>query len=519
MPTQEKKREQTFAAIFNVTKNKYVQLTDGVLDGLYLSSSMVSYATDCDASNLAQAKIQYANFHHSADLPFALMEMFFLTCFSIIAKGADKSYKNKSGHRYLFFLMMITWPYVRDTLSGLKNGRHAVINTSGLISHLSQGAVYHTVNPIGIGIGVLLAINLIYYRRMNKQRDSMIQANQALLQSICDKHLIDDSIAFRIKKYSATQRTLHYLSASFHGLTDGMYLYGCLFVLIGLGVTTLTGGAPFIAACIAISLITLCSWVTRVEEEYQAQKELRLSQLDCHIALTENKIIDNPTNTTLTEKILNLQQQKASYNAPPCSCAAKPPLLIRHGIFYVGRGLISGAKNANAAINSIKACLSNWAINAVLSVVAITTSVLYAGYLALGALGEKIDSKKKQPQCLPPAELNSLQTTRTIITLSTDATSHNDTSNDNPKQALMKDKKRKHHTHQEEPIKKRKIDAANDSRSTPCLINSPQQKKNVDSVSAHTIFKRSRLSSASRVQRSYDGSDTDPTRAKRQDAS
>ncbi len=361
--------------------NSGLVLADSILDGTYLAASMVTYTASCMTSDLQSARSLEQSFYATNDIPVALLEILLFSAYSIIASH----YANKDQQKmhWLLLATVLSWPYFRDFISGMKNGRHAVVDAGFLIQHGAHHLIYSLTNPVGIVIGVLLAFNLVWYRRMNNNRNLAIQYNHILTKTITSYD--------EIKRHSTCQKSLNYISSGFDGLTDGMYLFGCLFLLIGLGVSTLSAGAPLIAAIIVISIITISSFISKMHNEYEAQKELTCSELQCEIALLEQQ----PKSTKqLTEKQLELQQLSNPIKTSDLSFIGK-------SMFFVGRATLSGAKNATAAIKSIQAFISNALTCMILGVVGIVCSVFYSIYLA-------IKTACRQLAKIPPAQPGTL---------------------------------------------------------------------------------------------------------------
>jgi hypothetical protein len=234
------------------------QATNGAhacLDALYLSSSIALYETDAFALN-------------ERALPETTDPALMAASILLLLGGSI-------GHhlKWHYFLTW-SWPYVRDSLSGVKNGRHAVVNSTAL---LQQKIAYNR------------------YRLMNKHK----HPTEAW------EPLKTDSIGIRYAGFAA---------AFLDGITDGLYLYGCLMVLAHLSVVAFPP-TLLIVATIIISVFTVVSLVAKLHHEHLEQQALINS-------------------ARATE-----EDMKSAGSAQPISA---PWIAVRC--------IISGLKNANAAI-------------------------------------------------------------------------------------------------------------------------------------------------------------------------
>jgi hypothetical protein len=245
----------------------------GFIDGGYLWDSFARYDDDTGLSPALAA-----NTHHDLAINFAgTLTLSAISTFYHASNSRSEWLKPESRQKYqrlmaISAFITLCWPYFRDGFSGLKNGNHAYITSASLASSFQHIAL-HLINPVGIVLGVLLSINLIWYRRMDNQRQLEIDGyKEAILRGE----------AGAITAPSTFRRGLCYGSAFFDGATDGIYLFGCVIgILLLCHVNIMTGGAPIIAATILLSLWTLASIISKVVSEHEKQLEYRsLTQPD-----------------------------------------------------------------------------------------------------------------------------------------------------------------------------------------------------------------------------------------------
>jgi len=141
-----------------VDNNSGLSAIHGGIDGVYIVGSFDNYCFDAASATDDIGTTRYDQFlQNPTDLPLIISTGLFLSIFSTVAQ-------HKKYHK-----AAVVWSYLRDGASGLKNGRHAVINSGSMAKQFVHQSC-HVLNPIGIAIGVVLAINLFWYRRMNNKR-------------------------------------------------------------------------------------------------------------------------------------------------------------------------------------------------------------------------------------------------------------------------------------------------------------------------------------------------------------
>lgn len=150
-----------------------------------------------------------------------------------------------------------------------------------------------------------------------------------------------------------------------------------------------TAGAPVIIAIVAIALITLISFIAKVHDEYLAQREFQFSQF----------------------KPGSEEYQRLQIQIDP-----KTLSFIGKLIFFTFRGVLSGAKNAFAALESIKGMFHHAIISLVLTIIKIGSALGYSVYLGFKSMEMEYDKRNisdkftlfsatpSSPECAAPIQ-------------------------------------------------------------------------------------------------------------------
>ena len=391
--------------IYNgLINNPSVQIADASLDGLYESSSVISYIAACTCNQFDEIPQMARLFYASAYLDIAILEMTLFILYATLARYYAQQ-QNDQNHHHLGCYLAVSWPYFRDLLSGLKNGRHACVNISFILQHFVRMNLYHFINPIGIGVGLLLATILVAYRHMQNKRNESIDQNEMLLEQIKKQHLIGNSIRNKIHSHSNMKNYLHLMYAGFDGLTDGIYLYGCLLILMGLGVNSILCGIPLTTTLVVISIITLISFINKLHIEYDAQNQLQLSALRCERQLLKNELEQQPLlkkttgdNYTLNDTQKKLTEINALIERKSTLTYLDTASYRSKFLFYSWRGMLSGAKNAIIAITTISLCVSNGSLKLALGFATVIISIIYAIYLGAQFGYQQIHKQRQKLQ-------------------------------------------------------------------------------------------------------------------------
>lgn len=385
----------------------YIYALYGALDGLSLSYSMVKYGFDllCTNKRASSSDMMHEWMMTPAGMAAAAAESITIIGFSLLAsvfKDDDKT----AFKRYIAIL----WPYCRDTMKGLKNAYKGVRATMQVTSVFAGQDLRYMILPVGIVLGVLSVANRIYYRRMVEQRKTMMLDDANLLREIKNNKVISAEDKARyldvIEKQREFLTSVQYkamLSQVYSGVVDGLYLY--------MGAMGLTALAPpvFIAMAILCTVFTLTCIATRVYEEYDYQRKLRISQAKIEFAICGKELYELFTQVDeLSESIL------AQLNTKMAEFKDKKEILRQQLTLSYTSAMLAGMKNGLAAYGAITSIMFAVAtvnamllapfppaflIMAVLAGVAcllgFTAHSLLQNYLHLSTQQEKIDKPIK----------------------------------------------------------------------------------------------------------------------------
>ncbi|WP_419419847.1 hypothetical protein ACNVED_00650 [Legionella sp. D16C41] len=255
----------------------------GLLDGLNLSYLTLKNLFDIIFTN---SKTSSSDAMHEWTLTptgilVAATESITLIVFSMLANHFKDSDKNLL-KRYI----AITWPYIRDSLKGLKNIYKGVRSTIQVANLLSGSHLNLLILPVGLTLSVLSISNRIWFRHMVNLRKNMMKANAILLASIEDNGNLTVEDYKRIRNQIYTQinevknrHRLAYASTAFNGTVDSLYYYMGILTLCSFNWPLLVG---LTALCI---LYCIACIATRIYEEYDNQRKLKITQLEIDLAL------------------------------------------------------------------------------------------------------------------------------------------------------------------------------------------------------------------------------------------
>ncbi|WP_131782066.1 hypothetical protein [Legionella gresilensis] len=261
----------------------HIYLLYGLLDGLNLSYSTLKYFFDVILTN---SKTSSSDALHEWTLTptgilVAATESITLIVFSMLANHFKDSDKNLF-KRYI----AVTWPYLRDSLKGLKNGYKGVRSAIQVANLLGGTNLNLLILPIGLAISGLTILNRIWLRHMIGLRKDMMRTNAILLASIENNENLSSEDYERIRNsiFKQTQEVKNrhrfaYIVTAYCGTADSLYYY--------IGVLTLCSfNWPLLLAmaslCITYSLVCIA---TRIYEEYDNQRKLKISQIKIDLAL------------------------------------------------------------------------------------------------------------------------------------------------------------------------------------------------------------------------------------------
>ena len=301
----------------------FLKFFDGLVDSLYLNESLLAYCQDVTGSDVSSG--DWFDNHYEFLGLYAFSSLCFL--FAGIAKGYSNAFsddwKNKKDlikERYMLF---------RDFFSGLKNGRHAVINIFSCIKIISNKSFNFSLfnsscivsaGVLGFSVGCLLAYS--NWKRsdlLNKRKNRKNLANNILLLKqysqdleiepfpsfFCENDVDDECEDVEDKNSEkdiylgldlSNNNSELMLREAFHSLTDGLYQVGNIYMLLGLFGVGVSGPAAWgllSAYCIYTSALVFSNCCKekseQIEEEILVAKALGDDKL---LAQAEEKKIE-----------------------------------------------------------------------------------------------------------------------------------------------------------------------------------------------------------------------------------
>ncbi len=328
-------------------------LLASIADGLYYSLSMLKFGCEVDTEsfNGIEGDSKFDNLTNNWGQHKAILIAFLVlipTTVLLSILGTKKLNLSETVQKF--------WPYVRSALSGLKNGRKAVVSTAFIAQAFAHSTrFYRWANPIGIAVGLLCMANAIWLRRMEEERDSFIKENQTRVENLNKiedlKGLGERPTALR---HSRLKQSAICTAVFGDGLTDGIYLYACLFGVIGLS-TMVFPPALLIAATVTVVALTTLSIISKLHAEHKKSCALELSAVNVDIAYLEKK-------KNLNSGRLDAEEGVASDGLSTDEHAELKSLKERQSklsetvnsdnksfLFSAGRQTVMGFKNAAAA--------------------------------------------------------------------------------------------------------------------------------------------------------------------------
>lgn len=391
----------------------FPDLLASIADGLYLSLSMLKYACGAATEKFSEIATD-AKYDHLQDnwlqgpdlygLILLLILLGILLPFSILA---NNPLKKTEGEKLSFPAMLYDraqqwaqewWPYVRGALSGLKNGRTAVISTIFIMQALAHTTkLYAWANPIGIGVGVICMANAIWLRKMDEERDGFIEKNKKTMAKIQAATTIDTlGEPPVVYTRSALRQGAIYAGVFGDGLTDGIYLYACLFLVIGLS-TVVFPPAVLIAAVVTVAVMTVFSVISKLYDEHKKACVLELSALQPQIAYLEKKkeLNNGKLSTEEEAKLASLSKRRDELSVKEDNKSL---------LFFAFRQAVMGFKNASAA-GAVLLLIPVIGIPAkILFYLGLFAGALYAAYLARPVVKKYMASREEKSAAQPATD-------------------------------------------------------------------------------------------------------------------
>lgn len=257
----------------------------GALDGLSLSYSTLKYCFDVFLTNssLASADAMHTWLLTPTGIAVAVTESVFIIVFSILANYFAQEDTDKL-NRFKRFIVLV-WPYLRDVMKGLKNAYKGVKTTLQVAGLIGSSDLRLFVLPLGLMLGLMSVLNRMWFLHMVSLRKDMMVDNAKTLAFIRAESLHKFQRShYKIKKQETTTKIKAFLSASYSGVIDSLYLYMGLLSLSSLVWPALVVMTVF---CVVYSISCVA---VRIYEEYDNQRKLAITQAEIELELYSKEI-------------------------------------------------------------------------------------------------------------------------------------------------------------------------------------------------------------------------------------
>lgn len=261
----------------------YIYALYGALDGLNLSYSTMKYIFDLLFDDSDKAMHSWL-----ISCPGAIVAT--TITISLINISSFANYLNKEHKNYLINIIIKFWPYFRDSMKGLKNaykGFRSGLQVIQALQLVKNNYCILPIVPIGICLGIVMALNKILLRYNMYQCKTMIKNNEQLFLTIQQSNSVLSRLQeqqTQICRLSLYWRSLILLGAMLSGLFDGIYLYAGMLLLSSL--------LPpmFIIMLTLCALYILSSMLSRIYDEYKVQRQLLITALMIDLAICGKKL-------------------------------------------------------------------------------------------------------------------------------------------------------------------------------------------------------------------------------------
>ena len=258
----------------------------GLLDGVTLSNSLVKYAFDLYATNssISSSDEMHDFMVTNAGMISVFGSSLFIVILSVISNvygEKDAKEDSKKATSLLNEQIVFIWPYLRDMMKSLKNAYKGLRSTLIAFDAISDRNLNSMLLPLGIFLGVMSMINRGLLRYMRDERKKMMKDNNKLLEQIQNSSEKINSEKFKSQIRTETDRAIYTALAcgTYSGFVDGMYLY--------MGVLSVAALSPevFIALTVISSSYILINIATRIYEEFDFQRDLRITKAKVELAI------------------------------------------------------------------------------------------------------------------------------------------------------------------------------------------------------------------------------------------
>ncbi|MCP0914786.1 MULTISPECIES: hypothetical protein [Legionella] len=255
----------------------------GCLDGFSLSYSFFAYCVKAFFDSENSSDKMHEILTSPAGMAVMITESIAMVGFSLFANVFKDDDKNPL-KRYIAVL----WPYFRDAIKGLKNAYKGVQSFTQILSVVSGENMNFLLLPTALVAGAFSIFNRIWYRYLLSQRKGMMKHNRKALEALqkMDWQLLDqEKIASYREELQKQEEFLSHIryrgliSQAYSGIIDGLYLY------MGVMSVSVFAAPVFITLAVFSSLYVALCIATRMYEEHDYQRKLRISKTKVELAL------------------------------------------------------------------------------------------------------------------------------------------------------------------------------------------------------------------------------------------
>ncbi len=258
------------------------RLYDRAVDGAYLVSSVMGYENAVDGHAFSIT---------GESLTLDVVASISVTVFSVVACYFPRVAKARET--------------CREALSGLKNGRHAVVNALSIVNMMAHlGTVFSILSPEG-ALACAMGLFLMFFNSWRLQHEREQQRHIQALAAYLNQASVEFSEPLKVHQpQRAHQKRLIALQV-FHGTTDGLY---CAGNVLKLGLLFCAIGHPVggIAVGIVIAMIFMMVMVISTNYYVTQSKMQHFEHRKCYAqatykAMMEGKSLQEAHNRKLQE--------------------------------------------------------------------------------------------------------------------------------------------------------------------------------------------------------------------------
>jgi hypothetical protein len=277
-------KKMDIKALFLANKRHFYTLYL-LIDSSKLSFSIIKYSFDIYFANTdlaTKAMKEWINTPEGFATSYLSASAFIMI--SLLANKYDKEDKNQL-KRYT----AIAWPYVRDSIKGLRNVHRGMQSTLTLIHLLDIEDLRQLIVPASIALGVVTIANRIWFRAASKERSNLMTANARLLAEIKAAKALNSTqineLYKKIQKHSKELNIQLLVSAVLAGMIDGLNPF------IGTLSVGLLSPSMLIVITVFCALYFLATLMIKIYEEINLQNQFIAQEKEIKLALLEKEMV------------------------------------------------------------------------------------------------------------------------------------------------------------------------------------------------------------------------------------